>query len=90
MSTCFYLYNLNLHQNVILRYPLEMHMVHVNGAFIGADGTIDIAAATADPAGLAVLGIFFKVAPKKSQVCLNLKLTFVYNIYKKIIYTHIL
>ena len=60
-----------------------MHMVHVNGQFIGADGTVDIGAAATDPLGLAVLGIFFKVDPKKPQVCLNVKLTFVFKIYRK-------
>jgi len=48
-------------------YPLEMHMVHVEDRFIEADGTVDIAAAAADPHGLAVLGIFFWVDPKKTQ-----------------------
>lgn len=50
-----------------MAYPLEMHMVHVEDQFIGEDGTIDVAAAVADPAGLAVLGIFFKVDNTKPQ-----------------------
>ena len=53
-----------------------MHMVHVEDQFIAADGTIDAGSAVADPKGLAVLGIFFKVDPSKPQVCLNLKFTF--------------
>jgi len=48
-------------------YPLEVHLVHVNAQFIEDDGTVDIASAAANPDGLAVIGIFFKVDPKKSQ-----------------------
>lgn len=50
-----------------VQHPLEMHMVHVEDEFIGEDGTIDWAGALEDPAGLAVLGIFFKVDPMKPQ-----------------------
>lgn len=50
-----------------MSYPLEMHMVHVEDQFIAADGTIDAGSAVADPKGLAVLGIFFKVDPSKPQ-----------------------
>ena len=50
------------------RYPLEMHMVHIEDKYIDAEGTYDMDGALADPNGLAVLGIFFDVDPKKPQV----------------------
>ena len=50
------------------RYALEMHMVHIEDKYIDSDGTYDWDGALADPNGLAVLGIFFNVDPKKPQV----------------------
>jgi len=50
-----------------MKYALEMHMVHIEDEFIGADGTIDFARAVQDPLGIAVLAVFFKVVPKKPQ-----------------------
>ena len=50
------------------RYPLEMHMVHIEDRYINAEGTYDLHGALADPNGLAVLGIFFDADPKKPQV----------------------
>ena len=50
------------------RYALEMHMVHIEDKYIDSEGTFDLDGALADPNGLAVLGIFFNVDPKKPQV----------------------
>ena len=55
-------------QNVLYRFPLEVHMVHVEDKYVGADGTIDVTGATSDGSGLAVLGIFFRVDNMKPQV----------------------
>ena len=50
-------------------FPLEMHMVHIEDRFINfATGEYDLAAAVADPKGLAVLAIFFQVDNSKPQV----------------------
>ena len=43
-------------------------MVHIEDRYIDSDGTFDLTAALGDPNGLAVLGIFFDVDPKKPQV----------------------
>lgn len=48
-------------------FPLEVHMVHVEDQYVGADGTIDVTGATSDSSGLAVLGIFFRVDNMKPQ-----------------------
>ena len=45
-----------------------MHMVHIEDKYIDSEGTFDLTSALADPNGLAVLGIFFDVDPKKPQV----------------------
>ena len=45
-----------------------MHMVHIEDKYIDAEGTYDMDGALADPNGLAILGIFFDVDPKKPQV----------------------
>ena len=50
------------------RYALEMHMVHIEDKYIDSEGTYDWDGALTDPNGLAVLGIFFNVDPKKPQV----------------------
>ena len=47
---------------------MEMHMVHIEDRYIDSDGTYDWNGALADANGLAVLGIFFNVDPKKPQV----------------------
>jgi len=79
-SHAFYLWQLHFHWGSVgddskgsehtvggMAYPLEMHMVHIEDQFIAADGTVDLVAATADPYGIAVLGMFFKVNNKKAQ-----------------------
>ena len=43
-------------------------MVHIEDKYIDSEGTYDLGGALADPNGLAVLGIFFNVDPKKPQV----------------------
>ena len=43
-------------------------MVHIEDKYIDSEGTYDLDGALADPNGLAVLGIFFDVDPKKPQV----------------------
>ena len=43
-------------------------MVHIEDRYIDSEGTYDFGGALADPNGLAVLGIFFDVDPKKPQV----------------------
>ena len=45
-----------------------MHMVHIEDKYIDAEGTYDMDGALDDPNGLAILGIFFDVDPKKPQV----------------------
>ena len=45
-----------------------MHMVHIEDKYIDLEGTYDWDRALADPNGLAVLAVFFKVDPKKPQV----------------------
>ena len=45
-----------------------MQMVHIEDRYISEDGTIDLASAVKDANGLAILGIFFYVDPKKPQV----------------------
>ena len=45
-----------------------MHMVHIEDKYIDAEGTYDMDGALGDPNGLAILGIFFDVDPKKPQV----------------------
>ena len=57
-----------------LRYPLEMHMVHIEDKYIDSKGTYDLNGALGDPMGLAVLAFFFEVDNSKPQV--NRKLTF--------------
>ena len=59
---------LNLTCLIINRYPLEMHMVHVEDNFIGPKGLVNIADAAAAKHGLAVLGIFFFIDNSKPQV----------------------
>ena len=48
-----------------------MQMVHIEDKFVAPDGTIDMAGAAADPHGMAILSILFKVNNKKAQVSLN-------------------
>ena len=55
-------------QILLYRFPLEVHLVHVEDKYIGADGTVDADGAFADGSGLAVLGIFFRVDNMKPQV----------------------
>ena len=43
-------------------------MVHIEDKYIDSEGTFDLTSALGDPNGLAVLGIFFDVDPKKPQV----------------------
>lgn len=50
-----------------MQFPLEMQMVHIEDKFVGPDGTIDHMAASADPHGIAILSILFKVNNKKAQ-----------------------
>lgn len=79
-SHAFYLWQLHFHWGMVgdmhhgsehtvegKAYPLEMHMVHIEDQFIKPDGTVDFDAAKQDKYGIAVLGIFFEVQPKKTQ-----------------------
>ena len=59
---------LNFNFLIIHRYPLEMHMVHVEDNFIGPKGLVKIGDAAAAKHGLAVLGIFFYIDNTKPQV----------------------
>ena len=55
-------------QILLYRFPLEVHLVHVEDQYILADGTVDADSAFADGSGVAVLGIFFRVDNMKPQV----------------------
>ena len=48
----------------LLRYPMEMHMVHVNTKYVMANGQLDGGYAT-EADGLAVIGFLFKMDPRK-------------------------
>jgi len=48
-------------------YPMEVHLVHINGKYIGPKGYVKAADALADKYGAAVLGIFFHIDNSKPQ-----------------------
>ena len=51
------------------RYPLEMHLVHIEDKFINfKSGKFDWEAAVKDKYGLAILAIFFYVDDLRAQV----------------------
>ena len=47
---------------------MEVHLVHINGKYIGPKGYVKAADALADKYGAAVLGIFFHIDNSKPQV----------------------
>ena len=50
----------------IFRFPMEMHMVHINAKYVGSDGTLN-ADYSSNPDGVAVLGFLFDVT-KEAEV----------------------
>ena len=58
--------------------------------FIDKDGTVDLAKASQDPYGIAVLSVLFKVDNKKAQVSAYPFLLFYISIYIHILYLHTL
>ncbi len=61
---------------LILSYPLEMHMVHIEDKFIDRDGTVIVGAAEGDAHGLSILAVLFHVDNNKPQVCFNKEMQF--------------
>ena len=48
----------------MFRYPLELHLVHINSKYVNADGSLDGGYAT-NADGLAVIGFLFKIDKRK-------------------------
>ena len=51
---------------------MEMHMVHINSKYVGADGSLDGGYAT-NADGLAVIGFMFKMDPRKVKLFHQIK-----------------